>query len=291
MDNLAVKIEDNISTQNYPFIDLQTGASIDEKTNSEEGIPVLLRDKKQIDVLIKEARQSDRSNWYDDKQDIQFTGPYRHHMAKRRGYLEKILPTLSADKFEMALDIGCGDGNHTQWLEQYATNVYGSDYNLTRLLRAQNRLGRGRLALADVTDYPANDNIFDLVFFHHVLEHVPDDAKALQEVHRILKPGGVLVLGVPNEGAKWWQWAYKFQPRLMETTDHVHFYTMDMLRERVLKNDFSIVDEEYIGWGLPHFGYDSMVRGVKIIDDLFSFFGRLFIKKQASSLFMILRKN
>ena len=60
------------------------------------------------------------------------------------------------------------------------------------------------LLLADILDYPAGDAAFDLVLFHHVIEHILDDTAALATVRRILKPGGLLVLGTPNEGCWWW---------------------------------------------------------------------------------------
>jgi SAM-dependent methyltransferase len=44
-------------------------------------------------------------------------------------------------------------------------------------------------------DFPADS--LDYVICHHVLEHVPDDRKALADVHRVLKPGGVFYLAVP----------------------------------------------------------------------------------------------
>ena len=69
--------------------------------------------------------------------------------------------------------------------------------------------------MADICDYPAEDDCFDVIFFNHVLEHIPDDVAALREVRRILKPGGLLVLGVPNEGAAFWQLAYRLQPKTM----------------------------------------------------------------------------
>ena len=59
--------------------------------------------------------------------------------------------------------------------------------------------------LQDV-DYPGEDiqalsfadNSFDLVFCNHVIEHVPDDRKALQEIQRILRPGGKAVITIPG---------------------------------------------------------------------------------------------
>ena len=49
----------------------------------------------------------------------------------------------------------------------------------------------------DVTDIPFPDAAFDWVFCNHVLEHVPDDARALRELFRVLKPGGAAVLQTP----------------------------------------------------------------------------------------------
>ena len=49
----------------------------------------------------------------------------------------------------------------------------------------------------DIQDLPFADNAYDFVFASHVLEHVQNDFKALSEVRRILKPGGVAILPVP----------------------------------------------------------------------------------------------
>lgn len=50
---------------------------------------------------------------------------------------------------------------------------------------------------ADLTNLPFADASYDMVFASHVLEHIRDDAKALAEIHRILRPGGLAVLPVP----------------------------------------------------------------------------------------------
>lgn len=49
----------------------------------------------------------------------------------------------------------------------------------------------------NVTEIPYPDHHFDYIICHHVLEHVPDDAKALRECHRVLKPGGKAFFSVP----------------------------------------------------------------------------------------------
>ena len=52
---------------------------------------------------------------------------------------------------------------------------------------------------ADICDLPFKDNSFDVVFCNHVLEHIPDDTKAISELYRILKPGGYGILQVPQD--------------------------------------------------------------------------------------------
>jgi ubiquinone/menaquinone biosynthesis C-methylase UbiE len=55
-----------------------------------------------------------------------------------------------------------------------------------------------KLMVASVLDLPFEDASFDAVFYHHVIEHVPDAAKSLEELARVLKPGGLLYVGTPN---------------------------------------------------------------------------------------------
>ena len=50
---------------------------------------------------------------------------------------------------------------------------------------------------ADICKLPFENNIYDLVFCNHVLEHVPDDQKAMSELYRVLKKGGTLIAQVP----------------------------------------------------------------------------------------------
>nr|WP_297306779.1 class I SAM-dependent methyltransferase [uncultured Flavobacterium sp.] len=50
---------------------------------------------------------------------------------------------------------------------------------------------------ADICDLPFEDNSFDFILCNHVLEHIPDDKKAMQELYRILKPGGIGVFQIP----------------------------------------------------------------------------------------------
>lgn len=52
---------------------------------------------------------------------------------------------------------------------------------------------------ADICNLPFKANSYDVIFCNHVLEHIPDDTKAMQELYRVLKPGGLAILQIPQD--------------------------------------------------------------------------------------------
>lgn len=52
---------------------------------------------------------------------------------------------------------------------------------------------------ADICNLPFEDNSYDVIFCNHVLEHIPDDNKAMQELYRVMKPGGFGVFQIPQD--------------------------------------------------------------------------------------------
>ncbi|HZV62097.1 MAG TPA: class I SAM-dependent methyltransferase [Methylophilaceae bacterium] len=242
---------------------------------------------------MNEAR-SVNPDWYHSEQPPESVSPWRHHLKKRRDYvssvLERELSKRSRPQADRLLDLGCGDGNNLLWLQNFARETFGSDYNLVRLVRARARSPQVTLFLADILNYPVLDGAFDVVFFNHVIEHIPDDKAALATAYRILAPGGLLVLGTPNEGAWWWQLAYKRAPEIRRTTDHVHFYTAESIREKMVTAGFDVFETKHLGWGPPDWTLDGKWRQNKWVDDLFEVFGRAVIPSQASSLYLLATK-
>lgn len=52
---------------------------------------------------------------------------------------------------------------------------------------------------ADICNLPFDDNKFDIILCNHVLEHIPDDTKAMKELYRVLKPNGMAILQIPQD--------------------------------------------------------------------------------------------
>lgn len=265
----------------------------EKKYPIEEGIPILVRDWKRHEEGLQQARAVN-PDWYEKEQPPEVLSPWRHHLRKRQIYIEmsiaQYLRKRGQTHAKTLLDMGCGDGNNLKYLQKYSERLFGSDYNLIRLLRARSRQYGATLFLADILDYPVQENFFEIIFFNHVIEHIPNDVKALETAFRILKPNGLLILGTPNEGVWWWQLAYKLQPETLKKTDHVHFYTAETLVEKLTQQGFKLLEVKHIGWGLPCWDIDERIRKYKIIDDIFETVGQTFFPRQASSLYVLATK-
>ncbi len=102
----------------------------------------------------------------------------------------------------------------------------------------------------DITDIPLGDNSIDMVMAIHVLEHIPDDAKAIREIYRVLKPRGVAILQVPYDADR--QVTYEdasintpeARKQHFGQTDHVRIYGVDYIK-RFVAPGFTIEYADY----------------------------------------------
>lgn len=100
------------------------------------------------------------------------------------------LPTLHG---KVALDIPCGDGRATAVLRESGADVLAYD------LFPESFLLDGQAQFADLAErLPIPDDSIDIVVCQEGAEHLPNQLLALQEFHRVLKPGGTLVITTPN---------------------------------------------------------------------------------------------
>ena len=102
------------------------------------------------------------------------------------------------------LDFGCGNGAQTSMFRPHVDQVWGLDID-PGFLRAFDALHPDdpgwRSVRYDGHRVPLEDACADIVTSFEVLEHVTDEAGALDEMTRLLRPGGTLILSVPN---RWW---------------------------------------------------------------------------------------
>ena len=94
------------------------------------------------------------------------------------------------------LDVGCGVGMYTGAFLRETPHVLGVELEHDRALEARERAAG--VAQARGEQLPFADASFDLVFSHEVLEHVSDDRACVEEMVRVVTPGGRLVIFAPN---------------------------------------------------------------------------------------------
>ena len=109
---------------------------------------------------------------------------------------------------------GCGIGTYLSKLVPVSGLAVGLDIEFPRVQESREYTPNVFCAAGEYT--PLATDSFDLVFSHEVLEHVQDDQKAINEMVRVLKPGGRIVLFCPNRGypfethGHYWKGKYHF---------------------------------------------------------------------------------
>lgn len=137
--------------------------------------------------------------------------------ATREGafFIPYLTPTMRV------LDCGCGPGTITAGLAQIvaAGHVVGLDRESAELAQArhyavQQRVANIEFQLGNVYELPFPTGSFDAVFAHAVLQHLSEPMRALGEMRRVLKPGGIIGVREEDRDA---DLIYPFPPRLQET--------------------------------------------------------------------------
>jgi tocopherol O-methyltransferase len=115
--------------------------------------------------------------------------------------IEELLAWGQPSQTSSIVDVGCGIGGSSLYLAQkYNATVTGITLSPVQAQRAMARaqeadlLQQAQFKVADALDMPFADESFDVVWTLESGEHMPDKTKFLQECHRVLKPGGTLLM-------------------------------------------------------------------------------------------------
>lgn len=142
------------------------------------------------------------------------------------------------------LDVGCGSGQFLYEMKTLGMNAYGVEPGSID----ENEAKKERLNIVNGTlenaKYP--DNFFDIITINHVLEHVNDPAGTIKEMFRILKRGGMLIIGVPSYSCPEAQIFGKDWESL-DIPRHLFDFSDTILIDYLKKSNFKIVNRVYSG--------------------------------------------
>jgi SAM-dependent methyltransferase len=129
---------------------------------------------------------------------------FRRRFEKITGLLDRMIPAATG----RALDVGCGTGIFSQYLARKGWNVTAIDGSPEMIGEAKNyELRITNYELRERIDFRNSGievfdevpNSFDLILCLSMLEYIEDDEAAIQKFYQWLKPGGLLVVSVPNK--------------------------------------------------------------------------------------------
>jgi SAM-dependent methyltransferase len=150
------------------------------------------------------------------------------------------------------LDVGCGRGVLLAELADRGFEVHGVERSAAAALGAD---PRARIRIAPdlaAAGYPPD--FFDAVFVWHVLEHLREPIAAVREMHRILRPGGKLVVAVPNLASLQARWAGPAWFHL-DLPRHVFHFPLPALRRLLAQEGFDRASEHHFSLRQNPFGW------------------------------------
>ncbi|MBQ9160079.1 MAG: class I SAM-dependent methyltransferase [Methanobrevibacter sp.] len=149
------------------------------------------------------------------------------------------LKHLDIKEDDIILDVGCGGGINLKRMAQKAKKVYGVDYSLesVKLSREVNedniKKGKVEVLEGNVQSLPFDDNTFDIVTAFETVYFWPDIKNSFGEVKRVLKPGGIFLIGMESNGSD--NFIMRFWSRFID----MKVYSDSEIKEFLDFNDFS----------------------------------------------------
>lgn len=150
------------------------------------------------------------------------------------------------------LDIGCGNGEKVRdWVKSSNINYQGVDIS-SEAVKAAQALELNARTIADPSRLPFEDSSFDSVISFEVLEHLFDPMSVMREAERVLRPGGTMIVTVPNVAFLRSRiqmmrgiWNPLGDDRSVSEPwrdPHIRFFTINSLRSLMSQAGFNVVD-------------------------------------------------
>lgn len=143
------------------------------------------------------------------------------------------------------LDIGCGLGLGLAYAHALGFELYATEYDPVSIDFVKSKFDVQAFQ-GDLLDAKYPDNYFDFIYISHVIEHVLDPINYLKEMHRVLKPGGILAIGTPDISSNLYKWYRVFKmmtlsvPLVIDGLEHTFIFPKNLLYKVCKNQGFNI---------------------------------------------------
>jgi SAM-dependent methyltransferase len=154
------------------------------------------------------------------------------------------------------IDVGAGAGRHSYEAFRRGAVVTAYDMDevelkgvddMFRAIELENQVppgGSAEIRVGDILDMPYADDSFDVVLASEILEHVPQDDRAISELVRVLAPGGILAITVPRWLPERICWALSDEYHANEG-GHIRIFKADELRDKVAGHGMTFTHQHH----------------------------------------------
>ncbi len=182
---------------------------------------------------------------------------WRYQHRQRIFYIKSIIE--SSLKNECMLDAGCGKGPITYLAMNHFKKIYSFDYSSDELIKAKNNISsltkktykkEGNYVeqnyelknisfnTFDIQNIPLENNTIDFAICTEVIEHIPNEKLGMDELYRILKQDGKLLISMPNKLSYYW-FSIKISTKFSKKN-----FIRKILRKKLLNDDEMKIDWE-----------------------------------------------
>jgi SAM-dependent methyltransferase len=214
--------------------------------------------------LASEGRKSRWTNWLEKTRNRYAVG--------QKGILGKILCSLKPHApleslsglqlhtYTKILDVGCGNGELLRSLHDLGfKSLSGVDPNIKSdiYLDSDSRIYKGEIQNLKGS--------YDLIMFHHSLEHIPDQIGALHAAERLLAPNGRCLIRIPVMGKMAWR-IYGVNWVQIDAPRHLFLHTELSLNRLAERSGFKVVSITFDSNEFQFWGSECLRRGVPLFD-------------------------
>ena len=224
--------------------------------------------------FFKYKRKAVQQNYWARKKDPD--GIIRNRISKeeKKKFIRNnisLIKTIKSLNIKNLIDVGCGAGFLLSVLRDY--KLFGVDNNNLALKQSSKF---AKVFLRDLNKKQLSINKqFDLVICHHVIEHVKSPQNLMNNIKKITKKNGYLIMGTPDFDCVMAR-VYKNKFRLLHDKTHISLFSLDSMKRFIRDNGFKILDINFPYFETEYYNKNNLNKLLKKNSISPPFYGNIF---------------